>query len=662
MNRLSIEACLQTIQQRQPLHAVVDDLLEIKIEAYGFFICTAIHDGHHLRADLAEKCVLSSAERRYEEDPFTAEMIASMPITLVALDSRYEYDLNRWADRCVYQEAWGKTVWQPALSRAQKKHSLEKHAQFYAILLELVKTLEKIHGNCLIYDIHSYNYLRRDSDDTPTFNVGTEQLNTQLWNKVIRHWSKSLAKISLPNITTRAAVDEVFYGRGYLTAFVQQHFFKTLVLPTEVKKIYMDESTGEVFPLVLNALKVGLKEVILANAMYFSKQCKPKTPSIKTKLLSLYIEPAVAHVDEELYKLAKGISTLTYINPKNIVGEKKRFFAKHYNYQPQFDYRQVRINPFEFREKLYRLPVDAIKDASIQQLYRDVIDTFATKIDLLSTINSEKFLYNSLRYYGEPSDDDIRIAKFLLFAKPFEPMPPRNLNAEQAKAQCLQALKMYKIQCKVQITHKIVALAMVAGKTMMINKNIKVNQTEMNALIHHELGVHMVTSSNADLQQLNVFKLGLPGNTYTQEGLAILAEYMTGNISLPRLKTLALRVIAVQMMINRHDFSHTFRSLINDYDMDKEEAFRLTVRVYRGGGFTKDFLYLRGVKDALLFYQRESLNNLYVGKTGFSHLKTINEMVERKMVSKPVHLPVYLQQNLNIHINPIIEYLIKSAY
>ncbi len=665
MNKLSEGACLEAIKKGQLFHAVVANAFEIKIEDYGFFVCTAIHDGHILREELIKNCVLSPDERLYEEDPYTGELIASMPITLIALDSRYEYDLNRPAATCVYKDAWGKQVWSEPLSKQLEYASIEKHAIFYRVLDEIITKIESLHGNCLVYDIHSYNHLRMETELTPpTFNIGTEQLDTKRWGSMIKHWHKSLARVELPNIETRSAIDEVFFGRGYLSTFVKQHFKNTLVLPTEVKKVFMDEQTGVPYPLVLNDLKATLKEVILSNALFFSKQHIPKASSIKTKLLSSQIESVVLALDKDLFKLAKGIETLAYINPKNLVREQKRFFARNYNYQPEFTYRQLDINPFEFREKLYRLPGGDITDISIQEMYRDVIDSFATKIDLLASVGTEKFLYNSLKYYGEPSDDDIRMANFLLYAKPFGETQERNIDAIEAKKQFLVALEDYNISCKVKVTHKIIASAMVdnSRKTIFINKLIKMNQMEMDALIQHELGVHMVTTVNADLQQLKVFKLGLPGNTYTQEGLAILAEYMSGNINLPRLKMLALRVIAVKMMISQNNFSHTFRALMNDYDINQNDAFRLTARVYRAGGFTKDYLYLRGVNDALKAYEKGSLNGLYVGKTAFNYLKTIDEMTERGMVDKPTYLPIYLLNEQKVKSNPILDYLMYSAH
>jgi len=156
MTNLSEKACLKAIKKGQLFQAIVDDSFEVKIESYGFFVCTAIHDGHKLRESLLENCVLSSDERLYEEDPYTGEMIASLPITLIALDSRYEYDLNRETEACVYKDAWGKQVWAQPLSKKETSTSLEKHAKFYRVLDAIITKVEELHGNCLVYDIHSY--------------------------------------------------------------------------------------------------------------------------------------------------------------------------------------------------------------------------------------------------------------------------------------------------------------------------------------------------------------------------------------------------------------------------------------------------------------------------------------------------------------------------
>jgi hypothetical protein len=73
--------------------------------------------------------------------------------------------------------------------------------------------------------------------------------------------------------------------------------------------------------------------------------------------------------------------------------------------------------------------------------------------------------------------------------------------------------------------------------------------------------------------------------------------------------------------------------------MDRNSAFRLATRVHRGGGFTKDYLYLRGLHNALGIYQEEDITGLFIGKTGFANLTLINELMARGILEKPVYMP-----------------------
>ena len=148
----------------------------------------------------------------------------------------------------------------------------------------------------------------------------------------------------------------------------------------------------------------------------------------------------------------------------------------------------------------------------------------------------------------------------------------------------------------------------------------------------------MVTTLNAKKQPLKVFGLGLSGNTHTQEGLAIYSEYCSESLTLSRLQTLALRVIAVNYMLKHRDFVKTFHTLLSEFELDREFAFTLTTRVYRGGGFTKDYLYLSGFRDIVELAKTQPLDNLLVGKTGLLDFAITNEVVERGLVNRPTSL------------------------
>ena len=142
-------------------------------------------------------------------------------------------------------------------------------------------------------------------------------------------------------------------------------------------------------------------------------------------------------------------------------------------------------------------------------------------------------------------------------------------------------------------------------KALVLNENHMFSDNEMAVLTNHEIGVHMVTTMNGLLHPLKIFSHGFPNNEETQEGLAVFSEYMSGNLTVKRLKELAYRVIAVDSLAKGYSFSRTFRLLHNDYDLEREEAFYITMRAHRGGGFTKDYLYLTGLKKVYDYYHQK---------------------------------------------------------
>lgn len=639
MLTLSESECIALIKKGECFHAEVESgAFIIKIDEYAPIICAAIHNGHRLRSDLQKSFILTKEERFYEEDPYTDELISSFPIQIIGNDSRFEYDLNRAKTLSTYfKTAWDKQVWSKPLSQKQRIESHRKHQALYNVLEAIVKVVERLFSNAIIFDIHSYNY-KRIEQSTPTFNIGSGQIDVERWGNVVNQFEKQLNKIELPNLQVRAATDEVFHGRGYLITHVNAHFDNTLVLPTEVKKVFMDESSGEVYPLVLEELKSGIKNAISETAAFFVRRYGKRKRTQKADILSSSISPEVLHLDTKLFSLCKSIETLNFINPINLIPQRSKFLKNSSYISPNFNYKQLNIDPYKFKENLYHLPVGEVNDAGIQQLYRHVIDNLANKIDLLTSIGTDDFIYNSLKYYGEPSQNDMANARFLLHLNDDELEQEEDLlNADNAIDYFRSQAKDWGLNCRIEKSAKIVAKAMVNNEKalLLINKEAMFSQKELHAFAYHELGIHMLTTINAKKHPLKIFSLGLAGNTHAQEGIALYSEYCSGSLTVKRLKTIALRVVAVQYMIEHGDFVKTYHALMSEFNLDKHFAFTLTSRVYRGGGFTKDYLYLKGFRDVLNLAKESTIDNLLVGKTGLLDFNIISEVVERGMIEKP---------------------------
>ncbi|MEZ4936637.1 MAG: DUF1704 domain-containing protein [Crocinitomicaceae bacterium] len=197
-------------------------------------------------------------------------------------------------------------------------------------------------------------------------------------------------------------------------------------------------------------------------------------------------------------------------------------------------------------------------------------------------------------------------------------------------------------------------------KTILFRPDAKFTRTQINALIEHEIGVHMVTTMNSDQEELKIFSLGMPKNTMTQEGLALLSEYMSGNLTISRLRRLAHRVIVADMMCSGADFMDCF-TYLREQGVGPHDAYTVVTRIFRGGGFTKDFLYLRGFVKLYQFWDEDNdLTPLLVGKTSLEFYDTIKEMIDRKMIQKPKYKTLSYENPPEVYENEIYDYILSG--
>lgn len=263
MHKLSIAEIIANIESETPFEAVSEDYsFTLKISEYAPYICGAVHDGEQFRKSLWENCLHTKYERWYEEDPCTKEMVQSHPIVIAGSDSRFEYDLNRGPENAIYEDAWGKKLWKEPLSNDEKEHSLSKHNAFYQVTHALISKIEEKYSRAIVFDMHSYNWKRWDRE-VPVWNLGTTRIDNERYGNIVESWRQRLSEMKLPNeIESTSAVNNTFYGKGYFLGYITQNFKNTLVLATEIAKVYCDEYTGIIYPEVVRSVEEHLKELI----------------------------------------------------------------------------------------------------------------------------------------------------------------------------------------------------------------------------------------------------------------------------------------------------------------------------------------------------------------------------------------------------------------
>lgn len=221
----------------------------------GPIVAVAIHAGHALRPEVAERMRLTDAERLREEDPFTGEWTKIVGTTVVAHRSRFEVDLNRPREGAVYarpEQSWGLEVWTSRLPAGVIERSLEIRARFYAMFEALLEEKRRRHGRFVVYDIHSYNHRREgpggvpaDPAVNPDVNVGTGTMVRERWAGVVNRFIADLRAVGSDMVALDVRENVKFKG-GYLSQFVHERFPDAgCALAIEFKKTFMDEWTGE---------------------------------------------------------------------------------------------------------------------------------------------------------------------------------------------------------------------------------------------------------------------------------------------------------------------------------------------------------------------------------------------------------------------------------
>ncbi len=422
-------------------------------------------------------------------------------------------------------------------------------------------------------------------------------------------------------------------------------------LGLEVRPIHLSVDRQEEFPLVRRSLVRSLSRALQRAFYEFTRTQTARRPPNYQSLGKRAFVKAVWHTDQQLAAISDAFDLLIHLNPVNLSRSWSEFRRSKFEKTPSFLYPRLPIEPASLKRNLYMVPMEHIEDPAIEEIFRDKRDELDRQLTLLTDRGTPRFIYGSIQLYGGVDEVLFKSAKDLLMKIPSRTRDDSSggkVTADEFAYYAKNEISRYKAELpNFTGTWQVYdgpASLMVSRGHLLIGSRISIPRRRIDALIQHEIGTHMVTYYNAMTQPFRMLHAGLAGYDELQEGLAVLAEYICGGLSRPRLRLLAARVVAVRQMIEGASFVDVFRELDRFYDFGQKTAFTITLRVFRGGGLTKDAAYLRGLI-ALLKYFKEGgvIEPLFVGKFALKHLPIIKELMARKVLHKPPLLPYYLR-------------------
>ena len=417
-----------------------------------------------------------------------------------------------------------------------------------------------------------------------------------------------------------------------------------------IRPVYEDASTGETFPLIQRILHRGLGRALRRAVFKFTRDQTTQRPPHYHALGPRSLVKLVWEVDRELAEITTDFDFLLSVTPVNADQAWRAFKRKRFEIEPRFVYRPLPVDPALVKRQLYRIPIENIDDPALEALFRAQRMELERKLTMLSDRGSRRFLYGSLQLYGRVDERLLQAANHILERVPVRSRgrsAVRQLSAVEFAARAEAEIRYYRegdpqVWSRVEIRDDVVGV-MVSHGNLLLNSRQTVAEDRVESLLAHEIGTHVLTYFNGMAQPLCQLYAGLPDYEELQEGLAVLAEYLTGGLTGPRLRMLAARVLAANMITDGAGFIEVFRELDDRYGFPQKTAFNITLRIFRGGGLLKDMVYLRGLMNLLEYLGGGgAFEPLLLGKFGADYLHIIRELQWRKVLSAPLLKPRYL--------------------
>lgn len=426
------------------------------------------------------------------------------------------------------------------------------------------------------------------------------------------------------------------------------------VVGLEILPVYRNPETGDVYPDVLREMQEAVGRALRKAFFTFSLRRTSTQPEHWFALGRSRLPKLVWEVDRKLSEIGSQFSFLLQVTPINSAAAWNDFQASGFKNPPTFNYRPLPADPLLLKRKVNNVRTEKIVDVTLAHVLRQTQDELDRMLTMLTDIGTPRFLPGSLQVFGSVEPSLLALAEEMLQAP-----RPASAGADDSPAvkasdfarRASREIRAYRkmlpsFAAKAELREDMYSGLMVSSGQLLIGRETSIPSGRVEALLAHEVGTHLVTFYNGQVQPMRLLSTGLAGYDSLQEGLAVLSEFLVGGLTNGRLRMLAARVVAAHMMSQGIPFPETWERLVDEFDLEQKPAWTVTMRVYRGGGLTKDAVYLRGLVEILDYLGGGGeLAPLFTGKLAVQHVPVIRELMYREILKSPPVIPRYMSHS-----------------
>jgi hypothetical protein len=335
--------------------------------------------------------------------------------------------------------------------------------------------------------------------------------------------------------------------------------------------------------------------------------------------------PAVAHdYEQRLHGLCSAARTLPALTAENAHEERTRLTACLMRGETLFPRFALEVRPvphaaFRLIDELRRHIPDlvdalvseaqapeAIFGAIAESLYREKLDELELDLMLLDALGRPRAVRTlAARRYGtgarvvptEHGEVTLATCARVLLDR-VEPLSePKELPADGSPDSLGNLVRALAASIGLSIEVRVeprLASGAAAGEHTVFLAARRFGRVEAERLAIHEVLGHLVAAHNGRKQALRIFEWGTADSFADQEGVSLYLEAKHGVMDAVRMRILAGRVLATDMMHAGASFSDAAHTLHRVEHFTPVEAIGIAERAYRGGGVARDASYLLG--------------------------------------------------------------------
>ena len=279
--------------------------------------------------------------------------------------------------------------------------------------------------------------------------------------------------------------------------------------------------------------------------------------------------------------------------------------------EPSFEYAPF-AEASELRAGLERLAAELGSGDPLEALFGERAAELALEAALADALGTASFASLAKERFPAATNDERQPVRALLealeSARREEPEGPRVAADSPDPCSLVRVLERRLREsgasARIELRAELGSVAAAGDGVIYVRRGTRLSAAESERIALHELEAHVLPRQRARREPNPIFSVGTRGASEDEEGRALLLEERAGLQGWERQQELLLRHRAAELVRSGASFPESVRAL-DGLGVEPERALDLALRAHRGGGLSREIVYLPALVRVKRAFSRE---------------------------------------------------------